>query len=177
MGTSINTSISPSIPFSRRVIIDIEEHQRKVLEDSVEGINRGTYTSPVPDSDEQEEEVIIPNTGQKAGTTPAKMQEETVQLESLETEGTSIKQVNPMQDQDSEPLQAQNIGETVVPGAHDTNDMQVQDHGTHSQIDGKQPDPDIPDDQTSRASQEDNYQTAINNNEQEDTIQFGKPVM
>ena len=64
MGTSINTSISPSIPFSRRVINDIEEHQRRVLNDSVEGTNRGTNISPVPNPGEQEEEVIIPNTGQ-----------------------------------------------------------------------------------------------------------------
>ena len=55
MGTSINTSISPSIPFSRRVINDIEEHKRRVLNDSVEGTN----TSPIPDPEEQEEEVII----------------------------------------------------------------------------------------------------------------------
>ena len=34
--TSINTSISPSIPFSRRVINDIEEHQRRVLDNYVE---------------------------------------------------------------------------------------------------------------------------------------------
>ena len=42
MRTSINTSISPSIPFSRRVI---NEHQRRVLEDSVEVANRGINTS------------------------------------------------------------------------------------------------------------------------------------
>ena len=96
MGTSINTSISPSIPFSRRVINDIEEHQRRVLNDSVEGTNRGTKTFPVPNPGEQEEEVLIPNTGRQARITPAEMQEETLQLESLDTEDTSIKQVNPM---------------------------------------------------------------------------------
>ena len=63
MGTSINTSISPSIPFSRRVINDTEQHQRRVLNDSVEGTNRGTNTSPVPNPGKQEGEVIIPNTG------------------------------------------------------------------------------------------------------------------
>ena len=31
MQTSINTAISPSITFSRRVINDMEEHQRRVL--------------------------------------------------------------------------------------------------------------------------------------------------
>ena len=143
------------MPFSRRVINDIEEHQRRVLDDSVEG--RETNTFPVQNSDEQEEEVVISNTAQKARITPAETQEETLQLESLETEDTSIKQVNPMHDPDSKSLQAQNIGQNVVPGAQDTSDMQVQDDGTDSQINGKQPDPDIPDDQTSRASQEDNY--------------------
>ena len=59
METSINTSISPSIPFSRRVINDTEEHQRRVLDDSVEGANRGTDTFHVQNLDEQEEEVII----------------------------------------------------------------------------------------------------------------------
>ena len=85
MGTSINTSISPSIPFCRRVINDIEEHQRRVLKDSVEGANRGTNTSPVPNPGEQEEEIMIPNAGPKAGITPAETQEESLQPESLET--------------------------------------------------------------------------------------------
>ena len=111
MGTAINTSISPSIPFSRRVINDIEESQRRALEDSVEGTFRGTNTSPVPGPEEQEEEVITPNTGLQAGIIPAETQEEILQLESLETQDTGIKQVHTIQDQDSQPLQAQNIAE------------------------------------------------------------------
>ena len=94
MGTSINTSVSPSIPFSRRVINDIEEHQRRALNDTVEGTNRGTNTFPVPAPEEQEEEVITPNTGLQAGIIPAETQEETLQPESLETQDTGIKQVN-----------------------------------------------------------------------------------
>ena len=47
IGTSINPAISPSIPLSRRVINDTEEHQRRVLKSYVEGTNRGTNTSPV----------------------------------------------------------------------------------------------------------------------------------
>ena len=73
METSINTAISPSIPFSRRVINDKEEHQRRVLDNYVEGTNRGTKTSPVQTLDEKEEEVITSNTGQKARITPAEM--------------------------------------------------------------------------------------------------------
>ena len=44
LGTSVNTAVSPPIPFSRRVINDIEEQQRKALEDTVEGNIRLTNT-------------------------------------------------------------------------------------------------------------------------------------
>ena len=37
-------------------------------------------------------------------------------------------------------------------------------------------DPAIPDDQTSKASQDDNYHTAIDDDDLDDTVQFGKPV-
>ena len=170
MGTSINTSVSPSIPFSRRVIKDIEEHQKRVLVDSVEGTNRGTNTSPVPVPEEQEEEVITPNTGSQARIMPAETQKETLQPESLETQDTSVKQVHTIQDQDSEPLQAQHTGETKVPEAQDTSDTQIQDDGTDSQLNDEECNPDIPNDQTFKASQEDNYRTAINDDEQDDTI-------
>ena len=137
MGTTIITSISPSIPFSRRVINDIEEHQRRALNDSAEGTNRGTNISPVPAPDKQEE-VITPNTGLQARIIPAETQEETLHLESLETQDTGIKQVHTIQDPDSEPLQAQNIGETEVPDAQDTTDIQIQDNGTDSQLNDKE---------------------------------------
>ena len=176
MGTSINAAIYPSIPFSRRVINDIEEHQRRVLESYVEGTNRGTNTSPVQTSDEQEEEVTTSNTGQKVRITPVEMHEESLQLESLETEDTGIKQADHMQGQDSESLQAQNMEENEVPDAQDTSDMQVQEDGTDLQVNVEQPDPDMPDAQTLRALQEDNYQTAIDDDEQDDTIQFDNPV-
>ena len=157
MGTSINTAMSPPIPLSRKVSNDIEEHQRRVLDSYVEGTNRGTNTSPFQTSDEQEEEITTTKTGQKARITPTEMQEDILQLESLETEDTSMKQVDPTPGQDSESLQAQNREENEVPDAEDTSNMQVQDDDTDSQVNGKQPDPDIPDDQTSRAWQEDNY--------------------
>ena len=97
-------------------------------------------------------------------------------MESLETHDTGVKQVNTIHDQDSEPLQAQNIGKTEVPDAQDTSDTQIQDDGTDSQFNDEECDPDIPDDQLSKASQEDNYCTAIDDDEQDDTIQFGNPV-
>ena len=43
-------------------------------------------------------------------------------------------------------------------------------------MDEEQQDQDIPEDQTSRTSQDDNYRTAIDDDEQDDTIQFGNPV-
>ena len=138
MGTSINTAISPPIPISRRVINDIEEHQRRVLDSYVEGTNRGTNTSPVQTSNEQEEEVTTSNTGQRARITPAEMQEETLQPESLETEDTGMKQVDPSQSQDSESLQTQNIEENEVPDTQDTSDTQIPDDGTDAQLNSEE---------------------------------------
>ena len=165
-----------TIPLCRRVINDIEEHQRRVLCSNVEGANRDTNTFPVSNPGEQEEGITIPNRGPQARITPAETQEETLQLESLEIEDTSIKQVSPMQDQDSEILQAQNIGETEVPDTQDTSDTQIPNDGTDSQLNGEEGDPDILDNQTSKALQDDNYHTAIDDDEQDDTIQFGNPV-
>ena len=92
--TSVNTVVSPPIPFSRRVINDIEEQQRKALEDTVEGIIRSTNTSPTSEVEEQEEEVIIPSVNPHTGTNQADTQKETLQLESSEIEDTGLKQVD-----------------------------------------------------------------------------------
>ena len=73
-------------------------------------------------------------------------------------------------------MQAQNIGETEVPDTQATSDTQIPDDGRDSQLNDEEGDPDIPDNQTSKALQEDNYCTAINDDEQDDTIQFGNPV-
>ena len=69
--TSLNTAVSPPIPFPRRVINDIEEQQRKALKDTVEGTIRSINTSPTSDLEEQDEEVIIPNIKPQAGITQA----------------------------------------------------------------------------------------------------------
>ena len=58
-------------------------------------------------------------------------------------------------------VQAQDIEENEVQVAEDTSNQQVQVANTDSQVDEEQQDPNIPEDQTSRASQDDNYQTAI----------------
>ena len=63
MGSSPNTAISPSIPLSRRVINDIEEHQRTVLNSYVEGMDRGMNTSPVKSPDEQQDETKTTSKG------------------------------------------------------------------------------------------------------------------
>ena len=57
----------------------------------VEGNVRWTNTSPTSDLEEQDEEVIGPNIKLQARITQVDTQEETLQLESLETEDTSIK--------------------------------------------------------------------------------------
>ena len=59
MGSSPNTALSPSLPFARRVINEIEEHQRTVLDSYTEGMDRKMKTSPVLSSDEQQVETKI----------------------------------------------------------------------------------------------------------------------
>ena len=47
MGTSINTSVSPAIPFSQKVIKDSKNCQRMLFSDTVWGAHRGIITSPI----------------------------------------------------------------------------------------------------------------------------------
>ena len=54
MGSSLNTALSPSL--ARRVINEIEEHQRTVLDSYTEGMDREMNTSPVLSLDEQQVE-------------------------------------------------------------------------------------------------------------------------
>ena len=150
-GTSLNTAITPSIPLSRRVINGKEEHQRRVLDSYVEGMNRGTNTSLVQSLDKQQDKTKITSKGQKPEATQADLQEETLQPESLETEDTGMKQADPTD------VQVQDVEENDVPVAEDTSEQQVQVANTVSQVDDEQQDPDIPKDQTSGASQDDNY--------------------
>ena len=118
MGSSPDTAISPSISLSRRVINDIEEHQRTVLDSYVEGMDRGTNTSPVQSSDEQQEKMKTTSKVQKPAVTQAELQENTLQLESPETEDTSIKQSDPAN------IQAQDVEENEAPVAEDTSEQQ-----------------------------------------------------
>ena len=181
LGTSVNTAVSPPILFSRRVINDIEEQQRKALEDTVEGTIRSTNTSPTPEVEEQEEEVITPSVYPQAGTTQSDTQEETLQLESSEIEDTSVKKVDTQEDQITEPTEVQNIGDTDERAVLDLIDSQMEEDGTTPENNGNDyisddQDPMMQDDQTSKASQDDNYHTAIGDDNLDDTVQFGNPV-
>ena len=158
-----------SIPLTRRVINNIEEHQWTVLDSYADGMDRGTNTSPVLSLDEQEVEIMTTSTGQQSVVTQAELQDNTLQPESPEIEETGVEQADPInvQTQDTE------VNAKLV--EVDTSEKQPQIANTNSQVEEQQ-EPDIPDDQTSRASQDDNYQTAIDDDEPDDTIQFGNLV-
>ena len=158
MGTSINTAVSPSIPFARKVINDIEEQQRKTLEDTVEGNIRLTNTSPIPEEEgKEEEEVITPSSNLQAGTTQADTQEETLQSESSKIEDTGTKQVHTSEDQNVGLTEAQNTEDTNERAVLDSIDSQIEDNG-------------------STPENNDNYCTTIDDDDLDDTIQFGNPV-
>ena len=182
-GTSVNTAVSPPIPFSRRVINDIEEKQRKSLEDTVEGTIRSTNTSPTSEVEEQAEEAIVPGVNSQARRTQADTQEETLQPESSKTEDTGNTKVNKQEDQNTGPTEVQNTGDTDERAVLDLNGSQIEENGTtpdngeHDYIsDDQYINPVMQDDQMSRASQDDNYHTAIDDDNLENTVQFGNPV-
>ena len=174
VGTSINTAVSPSIPFARKVINDIEEQQRKTLKNTVEGIIRLTNISPIPEEEGKEEEVITPSFDLQAHTTQADTQEETLQLESSKIEDTGTKQVFASEDQNVGPTEAQNIEHTNERTVLNSIDSQIEDDG--STPENNDQDPAMQDEQMSKASQDDNYHTAIDDDDLDDTIQFGNPV-
>ena len=181
IGTSINTVVSPSIPFARKIINDIEEQNRKTLKDTVEGISRLTNTSPIPKEEGKEEEVITPSSNLQAGTTQADTQEESLQPKSSKIEDTSTKQVYTSEDQNVGLTEAQNTEDTNEQAVLDSIESQIEDDGStpenndHDYISDNQ-DPAMEDDQMSKASQDDNYCTAIDDDDLDDTIQFGNPV-
>ena len=147
----------------------------------MEGTIRLTNTSPTSEVEEQEEEVIIPGVNPQAGTTQADTQEETLQPESSILEDTSIKKVDTQEDQITGPTEVQNTGDTDERAAPDLIDSQTEEDGTTPENNGDDhisddQDPMMQDDQTSKASQDDNYHTAIGDDDLDDTVQFGNPV-
>ena len=104
------------------------------------------------------------------------MQEETLQPESLESEDTSIKQVHTANDQNLELADTPKTGDFDIQGLTDNNDSQAQDDDTNSQLSNQEDELSTPDDKRSKALQEDNYCTAIDDADHEDTIQFSNPI-
>ena len=180
--TSVNTVVSPPISFSRRVINDIEEQQRKALKDTVEGNIRLTNISPISDAEEQDEEVIIPSLNPQAGIMQADTQEETLQLESSEIEDTGLKKVDTQEDQNTRTTEIQNTGDVDETGVPHSINSQIEEHGTTPENDSNDyisddQDPAMQDNQMSKASQDDNYHTAIDDDDDlDDTVQFGNPI-
>ena len=72
-------------------------------------------------------------------------------------------------------VQTQDVKENE-PVELDTSKQQAQVADTDSQVDEEQQEPDIPEDQTSRVSQDDNYRTDIDDYDQNNTMQFSNPV-
>ena len=96
MGSSPNTALSPSISLTRRVINEMEDHQRTVLDSYAEGMDREMNTSPVLSSDEQQVEIKTTSTGKQPVDTHAELQDNTLQPESPEMEDTAVEQVAPI---------------------------------------------------------------------------------
>ena len=130
LGTSVNTAVTPPIPFSIQVINDIEQKQRRALEGTVEGEIRSTNTSPILEVEEQAEEAIVQNVTSQTGTTQADTQEDTLQLESSEIEETGVKKVDTQRNQNTEPTGVDNTSNTGVKTASDLNGEQTEDTDT-----------------------------------------------
>ena len=106
-----------------------------------------TNTSPVLSSDEQRVKIKITSTGPQPVDTHTELQDNTLQLESPEMEDTDIQQV------DATNVQTQDVEENAALAEVDMSEQQAQVAYTDSQVDKDQ----IRSDQTSRASQDDNY--------------------
>ena len=141
----------------------------------MEGIIRLTNTSPIPEEEGKEKEVITPSSNLQVCTTQADTQEETVQPESSKIEGTGTKQVYASEDENVGPTEAKNIEHTNERAVLDSINGQIEDDG--STPENNDPDLAMQDEQMSKASQDDNYHTAIDDDDLDDTIQFGNPVM
>ena len=157
VGSSPNTSLSHSIPLARRVINEIEEHQRTVLDSYTEGMDRGMNTSLVLSSDEQQVKTKNTLTGPQPVDANAEVQDNTLQPVSPEKEDTSIKQV------DTVNVQNQDVEENAESVEIDASEQQVPVITKDTQTEEDQQEPDqqdseILEDQISRTSQDDNYQ-------------------
>ena len=128
MRSSPNTALSPSINLTRRVINEIEEHQRTVLDSYAEDMDRETNTSPVLSSDEQQVKIKITSTEPQPVDTHTELQDNTLQLESPEMEDTSIQQVDPTN------IHTQDVEENAESVEADTSKQQAKAANTDSQV-------------------------------------------
>ena len=138
MGSSPNIALSPSIPLARRVINEIEEHQRPVLDSYAEGMDREMNTSPVLSLDEQQDEIKNTSTGPQPVDTHAEVQDNTLQLESPEMEDAGIQQF------DLTNVQTQDVEENAELVEVGASEQQAQAFNTDSQVEEDQQEPEIP---------------------------------
>ena len=95
-----------------------------------------------------------------------------------------MKKVDIPRDQNTGPTEVQNTSDTDERAVPDSNGNQIEDNGTTPAdndgddyiSDDQDIDIVVQDDQTSRASQDANYHTAIDDDDLDDTVQFGNPV-
>ena len=93
-----------------------------------------------------------------------------------------MKKVDIPRDQNTGPTEVQNTSDTDERTVPDLNGGQIEDNGTTPDndsddyiSDGQDINTAVQDDQTSRASQDDNYCTVIDDDDPDDTVQFGNP--
>ena len=161
MGSSPNTALSPFIPLTRRVINEIEEHQRTILDSYIEGMNRETNTSPVLSVDEQQVKTKNTLIEPQPLDANAEVQDNTLQLEPPEKEDTGIKQVDPVDVQnqyveenaESAEINVSEQQELVI--TKDSQAEDVQQESDQEELDEQGSE--ILEDQISRTSQDDNY--------------------
>ena len=94
MGTLINTSVSPEIPFSHRVSKVIENCQRMPFFEPVEGAHRGTNTSPILGPTKQQDAKTSLTKTLLNEETSEQMPEHSLQPESVEITDTSNTDTN-----------------------------------------------------------------------------------
>ena len=136
MGSSPHITLSPSIPLARRVINEIEEHKRTVLDSYADGMNREMNTSTVLSLDEQQVKIKNTLTGPQPVDTHAEAQNNTLQLESPEMEDTGIQQVDPTN------IQNQDVEENAELAEVDASEQQAQVINMDSQVGEDQQEPD-----------------------------------
>ena len=94
-----------------------------------------------------------------------------------------MKVINPISGQNTGPIEVHNTSDRDERDVQDLNSSQIEDNGTTPENEGNNYISDgqginnaVQDDQTSRASQDDNYHTAIDDEDLDYTVQFGNPV-